>query len=76
VAGPDRVQRHEFGLLVLRAADRSDEQARALVRASTRAEAGGGVSRPRDVSLDCARARAFLTTPLPGLAQGLRPVSR
>jgi dTDP-4-dehydrorhamnose reductase len=76
VAGADRVQRHELGLAVLRAAGRSEEQARAAVRATTRAAAGDAASRPRDVSLDCARARAFLTAPLPGLADGLRPPPR
>jgi len=76
VAGPERVQRHELGLAVLRAAGRSELEAHRLVRAVTRAEATGDASRPCDVSLDCARARALLTSPLPGLAAGLRACAR
>jgi dTDP-4-dehydrorhamnose reductase len=71
VAGPERVDRHTLGLRVLRAAGHADALARELVRASTRAEAGPAASRPRDVSLDCARARSWLESPLPDLAAAL-----
>ncbi len=71
VAGPERVDRHTLGLRVLRGAGRSEARARELVRASTRAEAGLADSRPRDVSLDSARARSWLESPLPDLAAGL-----
>ena len=71
VAGPERVDRHTLGLRVLRGAGQSEARARELIRASTRAEAGLAASRPRDVSLDCARARSWLESPLPDLAAGL-----
>lgn len=71
VAGTQRVDRHALGLRALRAAGHSEERARELVRSSTRAEAGQAGSRPRDVSLDCARARSWLESPLPDLAAGL-----
>ena len=76
VAGTERVERHELGLRVLRAAGHGAESARELVRSSTRADAGQAGSRPRDVSLDCARAKSWLESPLPDLAAGLGSSAR
>jgi len=53
--GKERLSRHELGLRVLAAAGHAPEEALALVRATTRAEAGLG-SRPADVCLGTLRA--------------------
>lgn len=73
VAGAERIDRHALGLAVLAAAG---IDAAGRVRRTTRAAAGLERSRPRDVSLDCARARALLRTPLPAIAAGLRRCAR
>jgi len=77
IAGPDRLTRHDFGLLVLAARGLSARQAASLVRSSTRAEAEGagvagqGPRRPRDVCLDSHLARTLLKTQLGAVIQVL-----
>lgn len=71
VAGPDRVSRHELGLIVLRSRGRSEETARATIRPGTRAEAGMESTRARDASLDSSRARGLLATPLLSILDAL-----
>jgi dTDP-4-dehydrorhamnose reductase len=60
VAGPERLDRHALGLVVLLRLGLPAER----VRATTRAELGFAASRPADVALDSSRARALLATPL------------
>lgn len=60
VAGPERLDRHALGLAVLAHVGLPAER----VRAATRAELGLALTRPADVALDSARARALLATPL------------
>ncbi len=64
VAGPQRLSRYEFGLEVLRARGVDEEDARAALAKSWRAEAGLADQRPADVSLDSTRARGWLRTEL------------
>jgi len=61
VAGADRVSRWELGELLL--APRGPASG---VRRAKRSDLGLAAERPADVSLDAARARQLLTTPLPG----------
>jgi dTDP-4-dehydrorhamnose reductase len=64
VAGPDRLSRHELGLVVLQSRGMSAEAAAAAIRSGTRSEAGMERVRARDASLDARRAASFLATPL------------
>jgi dTDP-4-dehydrorhamnose reductase len=67
VGGPERVQRHELGLALLRAHGFSHADARAAVRAGVRADLGVEVTRPSDVSLDSGLALRTLRTSLHGV---------
>jgi dTDP-4-dehydrorhamnose reductase len=71
VAGPDRMTRYELALAVLESRGMLAEEARARIRAGTRAEAGLEETRPRDTSLDASRARGLISTRLLGLREGL-----
>jgi len=73
VAGPDRVSRYEFALVVLESTRPFRTPPSDLVTAGTRA-ASRQSSRPADVSLDTTRARALLATPLLGVRAGVRSV--
>ncbi len=68
VAGPERIDRHALGRLVLAANGLPADG----VDAGTRADLGLEASRPADVSLDASRARALLSTPLRSPADALR----
>jgi len=70
VAGPERLSRLELGLALLE----SHGLAPGRVRAATRAELGLA-GRPADVSLDAARARARLATPLRAPHAALRALA-
>ncbi|MEW6074456.1 MAG: sugar nucleotide-binding protein [Planctomycetota bacterium] len=70
VAGPRRLSRLELGLAILRA--HGAAAAGPLVEESTRAAAGMESERPADVSLDLARARGLLRTPLRAPEEVLR----
>lgn len=72
VAGPERMSRYELGLRVLRKSGLRADQARAALRATTRAAQGLADSRPADVSLDASRARGSLRTLLVGIDSGSR----
>ncbi len=72
LAGPDRVNRLELGLAVLRAMGLSPDAALAEVSPSSRREAPGSELRPADVSLAADRARRLLDTSLPGVEDGTR----
>ena len=71
VAGPERLSRHELGLLVLESIGRSSADALDVLRSATRAELGLEHVRARDVSLDASRARARLATRLLGPREAL-----
>ncbi len=73
VAGPDRVSRHEFALVVLESRRPGRTPPSELVTAGTRA-AARHATRPADVSLDASRARGLLATPLLGVRAGLQRV--
>ena len=75
VAGPERVNRHQLGLLALEAAGLSEDEARERVRAGTRADLGLE-HRPADVSLDARRARALLRAPLRAPCERKQSVAR
>jgi dTDP-4-dehydrorhamnose reductase len=68
VAGAERLSRWELGLLVVE--HLGDPTDRARLRRGTRADVGL-TGRAADASLDGARARELLATPLPGPAQEL-----
>ena len=76
VAGPDRVSRHELGLVVLEAMGLSPADASRSVRAARRADVPTVGERPADVSLDARRARGCLDTPLLGVREGTRRAVR
>jgi dTDP-4-dehydrorhamnose reductase len=65
VAGDQSVSRYYFGVSLLRFHGMDYE---GIVPASIRKR---GLARPLDGTLDCSRARAFLSTPLPGLDEVL-----
>lgn len=64
VAGPERLSRHELGLLLLEARGLPPGARAERLRPARRAELGLAELRPRDVSLDTTRACARLATPL------------
>ena len=65
VAGGQSVSRHEFGVSLLRFHGLDYD---GIVPASIRMR---GLARPLDGTLDCSRARAFLSTSLPGVDEVL-----
>ena len=70
LAGPDRVSRLELGIRVLEAAGLDPAQAREEVRAVPSSSVPTVGARPRDVSLNAARACKLLETRLLGVARG------
>jgi dTDP-4-dehydrorhamnose reductase len=71
LAGPERVSRYDLGLAVLTSMGLSRDEAAAELEPTRQADLDAGAPRPRDVSLDAARAAAALSVELPGLAAGL-----
>lgn len=71
VAGPDRVSRYELGLAVLASMGMARETAEAAIERTSQDDLDAGAPRPRDVSLNAARARELLDTELLGIREGL-----
>jgi dTDP-4-dehydrorhamnose reductase len=71
VAGPERLSRHALARAVLAARGFPAAKIDALLEPVLRRDLGLAEQRPADVSLDAARARALLATPLLGPRAGL-----
>jgi dTDP-4-dehydrorhamnose reductase len=71
VAGPERVNRLQLGLLTLLARGDDPVEAQARLEPARRADFRAGPPRAEDTSLDASRALALLRTPLRGVRQAL-----